>query len=466
MDKKLTPVQKIALSISLLYLILFTLGSFSFAFYYPFAHIGQDPQFNFFYLFSQTLRFSAFFLIPLSLFFRYPKIRSISKLILPLIALFMVLSFKTFSYVSENMSSFPIENGNSLSSSQLEINHKINSFLPTVVIEIEYLLEAVLLLGSSILIAIEDRLKKEDFKSLLYYPIFFVLSIPLNTLDSLKPLVSSSIYNTLLFDNFNIFHVLLFIALFAITISLFLLFRKSTEEKKLFILRTLMLLMFLLFLSKDSMLIGDGYNVYNNVIAAIPLFICDIGKFIVLLALFTEKPIFYKITYFVHSAGALTVFFYLGKPESRNFGWIFSYSFLYFTITHLLLFVLSVLPIYWKLAEFKKKDILIPSLYYFGVIMVSMFVSVLITNWSNSLTDASGVITENVLKPNFAFTQICPLPVDFPTFLNFKIGICEVNFFYELILFIAYVVLFSTFYLFNCLLFFLIKKVKAKLVLR
>ena len=114
MDKKLTPVQKIAISISLLYLILFTLGSFSFAFYYPFAHIGQDPQFNFFYLFSQTLRFSAFFLIPLSLFFRYPKIRSISKLILPLIALFMVLSFKTFSYVSENMSSFPIENGNSL----------------------------------------------------------------------------------------------------------------------------------------------------------------------------------------------------------------------------------------------------------------------------------------------------------------------------------------------------------------
>ena len=118
------------------------------------------------------------------------------------------------------------------------------------------------------------------------------------------------------------------------------------------------------------------------------------------------------------------------------------------------------------MAEFKKKDILIPSLYYFGVIMVSMFVSVLITNWSNSLTDASGVITENVLKPNFAFTQICPLPVDFPTFLNFKIGICEVNFFYELILFIAYVVLFSTFYLLNCLLFFLIKKVKAKLVLR
>ena len=95
-----------------------------------------------------------------------------------------------------------------------------------------------------------------------------------------------------------------------------------------------------------------------------------------------------------------------------------------------------------------------------------MFVSVLITNWSSSLTDASGVIAENVLKPNFAFTQICPLPVDFPTFLNFKIGICEVNFFYELILFIAYVVLFSTFYLFNCLLFFLIKKVKAKLVLR
>ena len=60
MDKKLTPVQKIAISILLLYLILFTLGSFSFAFYYPFAHIGQDPQFTFFYLFSQTLRFSAF----------------------------------------------------------------------------------------------------------------------------------------------------------------------------------------------------------------------------------------------------------------------------------------------------------------------------------------------------------------------------------------------------------------------
>ena len=65
--------------------------------------------------------------------------------------------------------------------------------------------------------------------------------------------------------------------------------------------------MFSMFFGKNSMLIGDGYNVYNTLFASIPLFICDIGKFIVFIAIMLDKKWFYQCAYFVHSAGALTV---------------------------------------------------------------------------------------------------------------------------------------------------------------
>ena len=159
-----------------------------------------------------------------------------------------------------------------------------------------------------------------------------------------------------------------------------------------------------------------------------------------------KKKIFYNIAFFVHSAGALTVFFYFGKEGTHNYGTIFNYSFLYFTITHLLLFILSTMPVFLRQVNFSLKEALVPSLYYGVVILIATFTSVLVTNLSMTITTPGGETLLTPIYPNYAFSQICPVPVSFPTFLNITIGICEVNFFYEIILFIAYVVLFFAFY--------------------
>ena len=222
------------------------------------------------------------------------------------------------------------------------------------------------------------------------------------------------------------------------------------------------LMMFSMFFGKNSMLIGDGYNVYNTLFASIPLFICDIGKFIVFIAIMLDKKWFYQCAYFVHSAGALTVFFYLGKDGSTNFDTIFSYTYLYFILNHILLFLLSVLPMYLSLEKFKWKSIFSSSLYYGVVIVIAAFVSVSVTNFVSQLKDEFGNTLSTAFLPNYAFTQICPLPMEFPTFLNLKIGVYEINFVYELTLFISYVVLFLAFYFINESIYFTMRKIQSK----
>ena len=46
--------------------------------------------------------------------------------------------------------------------------------------------------------------------------------------------------------------------------------------------------------------------------------------------------------------------------------------------------------------------------------------------------------------------------------MNFKIGICEVNMFYEIVLYIAYIVIFFTFFIFQYYAPKLVNKVKIK----
>lgn len=101
------------------------------------------------------------------------------------------------------------------------------------------------------------------------------------------------------------------------------------------------------------------------------------------------------------------------------------------------------------LTSFHLKDCIIPAAYYACVIVVATATSVAITNLSATWATPAGQHLSELLYLNFAFTQICPIPLEFPTFLNAKIGLCEVNFVYVVSLYLSYLGLFIAFYLFQ-----------------
>lgn len=439
-------LRKISYVLIGLLLVCFIISSYTFQFMYPYGHLNDTNKFGPLFIITELIKLSGYVLLPLAICFNNKASRNISKFLLPIFAIISLFFCNFYLSISKLNPNLPFYNTNLLDDVTISIYNKINLFIPSWLIGTNFVLTNLLFILLSIIIFIEDKIKVRDFKSFIYYPLFLLLVLPFNLFDNLVRLFPNNVYNFFLFDNFTIWHFLMFIILILSTLFLYLYLRKQSLIKQDLILKALALSLMIHFYGRNSMLIGDGYNVYNTIFASIPLFICDIGKYIVFFAIMFKKKVFYNIAFFVHSAGALTVFFYFGKEGTHNYGTIFNYSFIYFTITHLLLFILSTMPVFLRQVNFSLKEALVPSLYYGVVILIATFASVLVTNVSIMITNQNGQTLSAPIYPNYAFSQICPVPVSFPTFLNVTIGICEVNFFYEIVLFIAYVVLFFAFY--------------------
>ena len=182
-------------------------------------------------------------------------------------------------------------------------------------------------------------------------------------------------------------------------------------------------------------------------LACVPLFICNIGVYIASLSVFLKKKFLYETSFFVHAAGAISVFVYFGRDDMSNYGIFCSYSILYFVLTHTLLFALCVLPSALGRYKFKMRDCVAPLIYYFAVIITASVCSALVTSASMTWHTESGyyLSAEQLLYPNYAFTQINPLPFEVPPVWTLKIWNYELNMLYILGLYAVYVAIFFAF---------------------
>jgi hypothetical protein len=253
--------------------------------------------------------------------------------------------------------------------------------------------------------------------------------------------------SVLRFKNFSIWHFLALFLLAAFTIACYYFLRNKSEKDKNAYLGALAVAMLIQYHSKDSVMMGDGYNVYHTIFACIPLFICNIGVYVAALSVFLKKKTLYSISFFVHAVGALSVFVYFGRDDMSNYGIFCSYSLLFFTITHACLFALSVLPSALGQYKFKFKDCIIPLIYYFIVIILASVCAALVTSASMTWHTADGYYlpTDGLLTPNYAFTQINPLPFEVPPIITLTIWKYQINVLYVLGLYAVYVALFFSF---------------------
>ncbi|MDE6075904.1 MAG: YwaF family protein, partial [Clostridia bacterium] len=186
---------------------------------------------------------------------------------------------------------------------------------------------------------------------------------------------------------------------------------------------------------------------YYTVFACLPLFICNIGVYVASISVIFKKRVLYAISFFIHAVGALTVFIYFGKDEMSNYGIFCSYSILYFCLTHCLLFALCVLPTALGHYKFKIKDCIIPLIYYCVVIILAAVASALVTDFLTGLgLKVGSAPTDDMTPPNYAFTQVCPLPIEIPNLIPLGGAFRHINVFYVILVYIAYVCLFFAFF--------------------
>ena len=409
--------------------------TFTISDYYIFNRIGQ---FNFFFVFSQWMKKAGLLLLPLAVFYNKKSCSDIFKYVLPVFVILSCCTFGSyFEITPESIATTPAE---------LLFAH-MNGFMPKAANMTLFFLQNALYLIACALLFVRDGYKVKA-KSFIYLPFAIVACMPLNLFENFFDINNFDRSNFFWFKNFTIWHFIMLGAVIGFTIGGYYFLRKKDKKTQEDFLVAAAIVMLIQYHSKDSMVIGDGYNVYHSVFACIPLFICNIGVYVAAASVIFKKKLLYAISFFVHAAGAVSVFVYFGKDEMSNYGIICSYSILYFCLTHILLFALSVLPSALGHYKFRMKDCLIPLAYYFGVIVVATISSALVTSY---LTDYSyggyvlgEVATEQQLLPNYAFTQINPFPFEVNIW-GVTIWKYEVKLLYVLGLYAAYVAIFFAF---------------------
>lgn len=390
---------------------------------------NRFSEFGFFFCFSQWIKKAGLLLLPLAVYYGKKSCADIAKCVLPPFVILSCCLFGDFFDVTKPALT-----------PQQEIFNQINLFVPKSVNMTLFFLHNALTLAVCALLFVRDY--KVSPRSFFYLAPAMLLTVPLNIFENFFDITAIPQDSFLRFKNFSVWHFAALAALAGVTVGTYYFLRNKSEKNKDAYLGAIAIALLIQYHSKDSMLLGDGYNVYDTITAVVPLFICNIGVYMASVSVFTKNKVMYSIAFFVHAAGAVSVFVYFGRDDMSNFGIFCSYSFLYFCITHVGLFILSVMPTALGRYKFKYKDCLIPLAYYFGVIILAAISSALVSSASLTWHTPDGIYLDKWIEPNYAFTQINPLPFVVPPVWTIKVWSYELNCLYLLGLYAVYVAMF------------------------
>ena len=401
--------------------------------YYIFSRV---KEFGFFFVISRWICKSGILLLPLAVYYNKRSCADIAKYILPV---FIILSCSLFGKYFD-ITMMP-ENPQTTEELDAMVLAHYNEFAPKALNMTVYFLSYALELCVCALIFVRDGFKVNK-RSFIYLPFAIFGVVPANILENFFTINDYPEKSPFLFKSFSVWHFLVLALLIGFTIGAYYFLRHKDAQKQHEWLAAGAIAMLIHYHCRISFFVGDGYNVYNHISAAIPLFICNLGTYVVAVSIFVRKRILYAISFFVHAAGAITVFVYFGDGIS-NYGYFCSRTILMFCLNHLLLFALSVLPSALGHYKFKPKDSLIPLAYYCVVIIVAAISSGLVTSASMNYS-YNGHTLSKPIEPNYAFTQNNPLPFALPL-VPLKIGKCTLNVLYLIGLYAAYVAIFWVF---------------------
>ena len=430
MKEKVTERSLQALSAAVLvcaFLLTFTISD-----YYIFNRMGE---FNALFVISQWIKKAAPLLIVMAVFYKKKCCADIIKYTLPPFVIMSCALFGGFFDITKAADT-PAQ----------EIYNSINLFFPRWLNMTLFFAQNAFILAICALLFVRDG-AKIAVRSYIFLPLAAVACMPLNIFENLFDIDAIPRDSFLRFKSFTVWHAAAVAILIAFTLSAYFFLKSRNERDRNAYLGAMAVILLVQYHSKDSMVLGDGYNVYHTILACVPLFICNIGVYIASLSVLARKKFLYETAFFVHAAGAVSVFVYFGKDEMSNYGIFCSYSILYFTLTHALLFALSVLPSALGQYKFTMRDCVAPLIYYFVVIIAASICSAVVTSASMTwhTQDGQFLSPDEVLYPNYAFTQINPLPFEVPPVWTLRIWNYDLNMLYVLGLYAVYVAIFFAF---------------------
>ncbi len=440
--RALTAILRVCAALCALCALLLT---FTVSDYYIFNRI---TEYGFLFCFSQWFKKAGLILIILAVFFKCKSCADAVKFTLPV---FAVLSCCLYGNYFEIVPEATTTNE--------QIFNSVNMFMPKWLNITLFFSQSAFLAICCALIIVRDGVKVKG-KSFIALPLALLMALPLNVFENFFDINSIPKDSFLRFYNFTVWHFLAILVLAGVCIGLYLFLRNKPRELQDKYLAAIAVCLLLQYHSKDSVVMGDGYNVYRTVWACLPLFICNIGVYIASAAVIFKKNVLYAISFFVHAVGALTVFVYFGKDSMSNYGIFCSYSILFFCLTHCLLFALCILPAALGHYRFRIRECAVPLVYYFAVIVVASLSSALVSSLSETWSvDGNHLIYDGLyvtggevlgeagyMRPNYAFTQVNPLPFEVPNLIPTNGIFRHINVFYVLLVYAAYVALFFVFY--------------------
>ncbi len=398
--------------------------------YYIFNRI---KEYGVIFSICQWMKKAGLLLIPLAVFYNKKCCSDIAKYVLPL---FVIVSCFTFSNFFDATSITENSTGADLCFAQ------INEFIPKAANMALFFISNALYLLICAGLFLRDGWKV-GAKSFIFLPLAIIACMPLNIFENFFD--AEDFRGTFWwFRNFTVWHLLALLTLIGFTVGAYYFLKRQDLKRQHEYLVAGAIVLLIQYHSKDSVLLGDGYNVYTYVFSAVPLFICNIGVYVASLSVILRKRPLYAISFFVHAVGALTVFIYFGKDEMSNYGIIASYSILFFCLTHCLLFALCVLPSALGHYKFRVKDCIIPLIYYCIVIILATVASAVVSSFLEGYTYNGYTLSfENgdFNLPNYAFTQVNPLPIEVPM-VPLRIWKWDMNVLYVILVYVAYVCLF------------------------
>lgn len=414
-------------------LLTFTVGD-----YYIF---NRFAEYGFFFCLSQWIKKAGLLLILAAVFFNCRSCADVVKYLLPL---FVILSSCLFGEFFDIVTPVPEDKP------AQEIFNSVNLGFPKWLNVSLFFIQNAAYAVCCALFFVRDGVKVKA-KSFISLPFALLLTMPLNIFENFFDINKVPENSFLRFKNFTLWHFLALCVLVGSTVGLYYFLKNKPKEQQDKYLAVMAVSLLIQYHSKDSMVMGDGYNVYFTVFACLPLFICNIGVYVASISVIFKKRVLYAISFFIHAVGALTVFIYFGKDSMSNYGIFVSHSILYFCLTHWFLFALCVLPSALGHYKFAIKDCIIPLVYYCVVIILAAAASELVTRFivSRGLTVGENIPEQDIFydmtPPNYAFTQVNPLPFEIPNLIPIR-GLKYINVFYVILVYIAYVCLFFAFY--------------------
>lgn len=361
----------------------------------------------------------AFIMLPLAVFFKKRTIRNIAIYFCTIISVVQLVFYPQFleaytAVIGRGLNSLSIA---SEGFKAFMLNPVFRSIVFGLILGLEIMIPVVL--------AVQEKhlFNVKSLKEWGYFALVTVLSllscIPISVPQHLFG------YSNVIFEAWSLPHILWLVFVIAEIIVLYFVFRKKDQDSK-------MIMLFILSLSL-LMQYNQMFGAISINAARFPFQLCNIGSYLVLVALITKSKKIFDFTVIVNVVGVL---FALAMPDLDGEGFFYLYN-MHFILEHTNVLVIPILALLLNI--FPRLDKKSLKHFFFGFLIYFASVFVL-----GTLFNGIAVATENGFwSANYLFMFDQETAAGFIPFLgelfnvNFNIGIFT---FYPLMLLVVYLV--------------------------